>query len=165
MILFQRHEWGSKHSGGSVVLGPKKLVLVHHTALPDIACGTPTEEVHKAIRGIEHHHVVKNGWSAIGYNWLITQAGHVYEGRGWDRSGAHAGNQTDNKRSVGICFTIDGAKHMLTEAAADACRELIQEGLDTGRIASDYAIQGHRDVRQTNCPGDLIYGILQTLRP
>jgi peptidoglycan recognition protein len=30
------------------------------------------------------------GWSDIGYNFIVGEDGNVYEGRGWTKVGAHA---------------------------------------------------------------------------
>jgi N-acetylmuramoyl-L-alanine amidase len=43
-----------------------------------------------------------NKWNDIGYNFLVGEDGNVYEGRGWNTVGTHAGNF--NKKSIGICF-------------------------------------------------------------
>lgn len=42
-----------------------------------------------------------NGWWDIGYNFLIGGDGNVYEGRGWDTTGAHAGVAEYNTNSIG----------------------------------------------------------------
>jgi hypothetical protein len=41
----------------------------------------------------------------ISFRFLIGGDGKIYEGRGWDMSGAHAPNY--NSRSVGICLIGD----------------------------------------------------------
>lgn len=42
------------------------------------------------------------GWDDIGYNFLVGGDGNVYEGRDWDRLGAHTLGY--NVRSIGIAF-------------------------------------------------------------
>ena len=41
-------------------------------------------------------------WSDIGYSFLIGGDGRVYEGRGWERVGAHTGGY--NSRGYGVSF-------------------------------------------------------------
>lgn len=162
MIYFTRPDWGAVHGRGAINPGPKPWVVVHHFASPDIPCGATIAEEAKAIRGVEAHHAGK-GWAGIGYNFVITQSGHIYEGRGWGRIGSHAKGR--NSTSVGVCFAIDGDAHDLTPAAIKAFRDLVDAGVGTGEIAPDHKIVGHRDVWATACPGDRIYAQLPELWP
>ena len=76
------------------------------------------------IRSIWNLHVYGNGWSDIGYNFLVDQYGNVYQGRynPWldttDVWGAHAGEA--NSKSVGICLlgTFGGPAAISPAAAA-----------------------------------------------
>jgi N-acetylmuramoyl-L-alanine amidase len=43
-----------------------------------------------------------NGWSDIGYHYVIRRSGAVEAGRPMDKSGAHVAGE--NNRSVGICL-------------------------------------------------------------
>lgn len=47
-----------------------------------------------------------SGWDDIGYNFIVGEDGNVYEGRGWDIVGAHAGVNTYNQQSLGIIITL-----------------------------------------------------------
>jgi hypothetical protein len=55
---------------------PVQKLIVHHTATqnndPDPAA---------TVRSIYYYHAVTQGWGDIGYNFLIDEAGRVYEGR------------------------------------------------------------------------------------
>ena len=44
------------------------------------------------------------GWDDIGYNFVIGGDGRVYEGRGWDRVGAH----TKGWNSISVSFAVMG---------------------------------------------------------
>jgi peptidoglycan recognition protein len=54
------------------------------------------------VQGFQDYHMDSNGWSDIGYNFLVGGDGNIYEGRGWERVGAHAPGYNSN--SMGICF-------------------------------------------------------------
>lgn len=47
-------------------------------------------------------HVEENGWSDIGYHWIITRSGTVQKARPVTQTGAHA--RGHNKTSIGICL-------------------------------------------------------------
>lgn len=51
---------------------------------------------------IRRMHVEGNGWSDIGYHWVIRRDGTVQKGRPLARSGAHAKGY--NTYSIGICL-------------------------------------------------------------
>lgn len=164
MIPFTtRSEWGAEHGRGSQLPGPKPLVVIHHSFRPALKADTPPEEERAAVRGIEHFHVESNGWSGIGYNWLVAPSGRVYEGRGWGRKGAHAGPV--NSTSVGVCLLINGEVQKPTTEMVTSVQGLIRAGVAAGEIDEDYEITGHRDHMPRECPGDLVYGMLDQFEP
>ena len=62
-----------------------------------------TEEDCKAVvRAIQDYHMDSNGWSDIGYSFLVGGDGNVYEGRGWNKVGAHTYGY--NSVGYGVCF-------------------------------------------------------------
>jgi N-acetylmuramoyl-L-alanine amidase len=114
---------------------PVQKVIVHHTATqnndPDPA-GT--------IRSIYYYHAVTQGWGDIGYNFLIDEAGNVYEGRysrqyapgesptGQDPNGngvtaAHV--QGYNSGTIGIALLGTLTNQDATPAARNALERLV----------------------------------------
>ncbi|MGH2462675.1 MAG: N-acetylmuramoyl-L-alanine amidase [Candidatus Limnocylindria bacterium] len=55
---------------------PLQKLVVHHTA-----GGNNDPNPAATVRAIYHFHAVTLGWGDIGYNYLIDEAGRVYEGR------------------------------------------------------------------------------------
>ena len=100
-----------------------------------------------------------NGWSDIGYNFVVGEDGNAYEGRGWENLGAHAGGA--NTGSVGICVLGDFTSGVPNAAAQARVRELISCGVSAGYLTSSYKLCGHRDVGATACPGDSFYPVVQ----
>lgn len=154
-----REEWGAAHGKGASTSGAKPLVVIHHSWQPDVPLDASTGMETGAVRAIERFHAIDNHWAGIGYNWLVFQSGSIYEGRGWNRVGAHTEGQ--NSRSVGVCFVVNGDAHGLDEKAWTAARRIIDAGAAYGFIAPDYEIKGHRDYSTKTCPGDHIYPLLQ----
>src|SRR5919197_457383 len=76
--VISRAEWGADES--LMTWAPEfqvtQKLIIHHTATqnddPD-----PTA----TIRSIYRYHAVMQGWGDIGYNFLVDEAGNVYEGR------------------------------------------------------------------------------------
>jgi len=79
-----RAEWGADESkrfvGGveswPTTFFPVQSLIVHHTVTINDDPGPAA-----TVRAIYEHHAVGNGWGDIGYNYLIDEAGVVYEGR------------------------------------------------------------------------------------
>jgi len=168
---------------------PIQKVLVHHTATQN---GDPNPAA--TIRSIYQYHAVTQAWGDIGYNFLIDEAGNVYEGRysreyagqpptGQDLNGngvtaAHA--QGYNSGTVGIALlgtltdrdTTPAARSALEKLIAwiDDARAIDPQGASlytnpvSGAQATFANIAGHRDVNATECPGGSFYATLPQLR-
>ncbi len=59
------------------VFSPDQVLTVHHTA----GSNDPNQNYANTVLAIERQHVLTNGWSDIGYQYLIDPSGVVYEGR------------------------------------------------------------------------------------
>lgn len=87
-----------------------------------------------------------NGWSDIGYHFVVLRDGTVQEGRPIERSGAHCRGR--NSHSIGICLVggVDAdlkPEFNFTSEQAQALRELI-DSLQAG-IPHNVSVSGHRD--------------------
>lgn len=83
--IVTRAEWGAdeslKRTTGSCrrEFHPLKQLFVHHTA------GSNFDDQPKAtMRAIYWYHVVRQGWCDIGYNFVVSYDGRIFEGR-WAR--------------------------------------------------------------------------------
>jgi N-acetylmuramoyl-L-alanine amidase len=159
--LIARATWGAKHGRGTPIPGGLGLVVIHHTAGPDIPEDATEQRERDAVRGIERHHVEGNKWAGIGYNWLIFPSGRVYEGRGWRRRGAHCASK--NSVSVGVAFVANTDVTEPTEKAIRACKDLLAFGVLGGHLKVGHEVKGHRDFDSTKCPGDKLYTRLKDL--
>ncbi|PVC91405.1 hypothetical protein DBP19_16415 [Streptomyces sp. CS090A] len=110
-------------------------------------------------RAIEAQHLAQ-GWSGVGYHFVVDQAGNIYEGRGWTRTGAHCPGF--NVSGIGVQIAVGGDQEP-SEAALAACRALYDEACQrTGRTL---AKRGHRDGIATLCPGPRLYAWVQAGMP
>ncbi len=185
--VVSRPQWGAAESlrRAPPSFAPISRLAVHHTV-------TPNDDADPAstVRAIYAYHVRSNGWSDIGYNFVIDSSGRVYEGR-WARSyaagerptgeatnghgvvGAHAAG--NNEGTVGVALLGDFTRRAPSPAALDALTQLAaweadRHGIDPlgtttwsgGRRLP--TIAGHRDVGATSCPGDQLYSRLPGIR-
>jgi len=100
------------------------------------------------------------GWADIGYNFVVGEDGRVYEGRSWDKVGAHTYGW--NKVAISICFMGDYSTKLPPQKALNAALELLKFGVANGRLTPEYLLYGHRDARDTECPGQMLYDLIKT---
>ncbi|WP_406412047.1 peptidoglycan-binding protein [Streptomyces halstedii] len=160
--IISRAAWGAKpwdnnpQSSGpaTVALSQRREFFVHYDG------ATPITRTGAAVpRAIEAQHLAQ-GWAGIGYNFVVTQAGEIFEGRGWTRQGAHCPGFNVSGLSVQIAV---GGDQEPSAAALAACRALYDEACaKTGRAL---AKKGHRDGIATLCPGSILYAWVQAGMP
>ncbi|WP_203781068.1 N-acetylmuramoyl-L-alanine amidase [Paractinoplanes rishiriensis] len=161
-----------------------KVIFVHHTAgSNDYACADSPA----IVRAIQKYHVNSNGWSDIGYNFLVDKCGRLFEGRRGGVTKAVVGAHTYafNTFSAGVAVLGDYTKAPSAAAFEMTVAQLAAARLgayghnpatstqlkagSAGRFASGETvtfprISGHRDGVATECPGDNLYAQLPLVR-
>ncbi|MEV5444054.1 N-acetylmuramoyl-L-alanine amidase [Streptomyces sp. NPDC052644] len=158
MRLVSRAEWGARPyrlpSGGTLYSGARRGVKVHYLGTP--YSDRPHAQCAAYVRQIQAQHMDGNGWSDIGYSFLVCTHGYVYEGRGLRRRNSANGSTSLNNQdyavlamvgSSGLTVPTDAQLHGLRDAI-DYCRREGPAGSWLG---------GHRDGYATSCPGDWLY--------
>ncbi|MFJ8577756.1 N-acetylmuramoyl-L-alanine amidase [Micromonospora sp. NPDC093277] len=161
-----------------------KAFWVHHTAGANSYSCADSAAI---VRSIEVYHIKSNGWSDIGYNFLVDKCGVVFEGRkgGIDKpvTGAHTYGFNTDTAAIAVLgdYRTTGVPTVALDAiAVVAAYKLGQYGNDplgkvtlTSGVEGKYhlgqqvvfnRIGGHRDAVATECPGDTLYGQLGTIR-
>ncbi|XP_062033145.1 peptidoglycan recognition protein 1 [Lepus europaeus] len=157
--IVPRKEWKALASECSQRLRhPVRYVVVSHTA--GSSCSSP-DACQQQAQNVQHYHARTLGWCDVGYNFLIGEDGLVYEGRGWDIKGDHAG-PTWNPISIGITFMGNYMDRVPPARALRAAQSLLNCGVARGALSSNYEVKGHRDVQKTLSPGNQLYQIIQT---
>ncbi|MQA27943.1 MAG: N-acetylmuramoyl-L-alanine amidase [Micromonosporaceae bacterium] len=145
-------------------------MIVHHTATGN-RDDLSLDWAYTLSRAIQNWHMDHNGWIDTGQNFTISRGGHITEGR--HRSletlrggvsfvhGAHAGPA--NGSSIGIenegAYVSVAPTDTLYESLVDFCAYTChQYDVEPARIF------GHRDFMSTQCPGNVLYGMLPQLR-
>lgn len=181
--LITRAEWGARTPASSTnFTGPAPYVILHHSYQPGIC---RTEDACKAsMRSMQNFHMNSHGWPDIGYSFAVGGDGNVYEGRGYEVVGAHAPNY--NSRSIGLLL-IGNFMGKLCRCAADwttmpkctsqccfpfaeelppapmlqVSQDFIKYSTEGGHLSDDYILHGHRQVRNTECPGAALYAVIK----
>ena len=128
---------------------PIEKIIIHCSATPE------GREV--SVDTIRKWHVEGNGWSDIGYHFIVHQSGKVDIGRDIERSGAHTKGL--NSRSIGICYVggVDDKmkpKDTRTENQTDALRYLVMDLLESYPGAT---LHGHNEFSNKACPSFNVY--------
>jgi len=160
-----RGAWGAAPYNGSPDYGDYiGRAIVHHTVNGN---GYSQGQVAGMIRGVQAFHQGSNGWSDIGYNFVVDRFGTIWEGRqgGVTRPviGAHA--QGHNTNTVGIAGLGDFSSAGPGSAMVNAIGNLAGWKLSlSGTTPNGNTVLGHRNVGQTGCPGNGLYNQLPTIR-
>ncbi len=175
--IFSRAQWGANESlrdKSSLRYGTVKAGFIHHTVN---ANAYSEEQVPALLRGIYAYHTQSRGWSDIGYNFLVDRFGRIWEGRfgGVDRAvvGAHTLGYNEYAfamSAIGDFDKVQPPQVMLNAYAKLFAWKLSLYGIKAGAtrvyVKDRYlpAINGHRDVGQTACPGRYLYANLGEVR-
>lgn len=158
MKLVSRAAWGArayKTPGGAIRYGRARRGVKFHylgVAYSDRAHG----QCAAYIRQLQNSHMNTNGWSDIGYSFLVCTHGYVYEGRGLKRRNSANGNTSLNEQDYAICLLVGSSG--LTKPTIDqlhGARDALEYVRKQGPAGS--WIGGHRDGYATACPGSAIY--------
>lgn len=147
--------------------------IVHHSA-----GSNSNTNYTQVVRDIYLYHTEVNGWSDIGYNYLIAQDGTLFAGRDPGNGsqdhvrGAHFCGA--NTGTLGICLLGNYETATISDPALTTLQSLLTYQLlnqelspfDTyshplGQIGT---LAGHRDGCATLCPGENVYNMMETLK-
>ena len=168
-LVRTRAEWGARPTLCSFRDDVKTRMAVHHTVTA--AMGDPIA----LLRGIQNYHMDGRGWCDVGYHFLVTLDGTVWEARPLEFLGAHVLNH--NTGNIGVsfvgCYDSDHPDcrplppgtppDVMVEAAASVIARL--STIYDIPLTSD-RVMGHRDHvgASTICPGNDLHGLLGALR-
>lgn len=148
-------------------------LIIHHSAGSNT--NTNYEQV---VRDIYLYHTEVNGWSDIGYNYLIAQDGTIFKGRDPDTGdqdnvrGAHFCGK--NSSTMGVCLLGNYTTFPATDESIATLIDLLSWKLDKNGLNtfesfnhnnSDLgSIVGHRDGCATECPGTTVYNQIEQFK-
>ncbi len=170
-----RTQWGCPQGQGLVpgvgVSSSVTHLIVHHSA-----GGNTSSNWDAVVLSIWNFHVGTNGWSDIGYNFLVAPNGVLYEGRGGGNNVTGAHFCGFNTGTMGTCMMGTYNTEDITVSARNKLREILAwkccnsninpvgSGVHSASGLTLNNISGHQNGCATDCPGTLFYGTLPTLR-
>lgn len=158
-----RAQWGAApmQSNWDRMTTPYRIAI-HHTAEP--MNSTALSATAAEVRNVQSTHMRRdNPMADIGYHYLIDRAGRVIAGRPMYAQGAHASGD-NNVGNIGVCLlgnfsSQDGRGAAYRNAQRPTAEQLqtLERLLD--ELRTIYGIQssqveGHRELKSTECPGD-----------
>lgn len=164
--------WGARPNSAVVPVWNQRPVkiLVHHTAGPnggDLSRGAADA----MARGIQNFHMDARGWLDSGQHFTISRGGFVLEGRHRSLEVLRGGRQqVEGAHCTGQNVVAVGIENEGTYIDQDPPGALWDSLRATcAYICAQYGIAptelyGHRDFKNTICPGDRLYGMLPRLR-
>ncbi|MBD2020001.1 N-acetylmuramoyl-L-alanine amidase [Leptolyngbya sp. FACHB-36] len=164
--IVPRSAWTSQATPADLPnLQPKRITLHHTFISPTPAVSASQAQELERMRSIWRSHVQGNGWSDIGYHYIIMPSGRIYEARSERRRGAH------DVVNDGIGVAFDGVYSSQTisaqqfQSAVTLCTTLCQRygfkdpATPVPTPTAEFGtrniplICGHRDRVSTECPG------------
>lgn len=124
-----------------------KEIIVHCSATPE-GCNFDVNDIRRWHK--------QQGWSDIGYHYVIGRHGELWNGRDVDVQGAHCAEGGHNRYSIGVCYIGGCAKDGKTPKDTRTLQQkavLIQLLTDLKRLYPMAKIYGHRDFTMKKaCP-------------
>ena len=127
-------------------------IIIHHVG--NTNRDVSAAEIHRWHRN--------NGWSGIGYHFVIRKDGTIERGRPMDMLGAHCYEHNWHTVGVNLVGAFDDNEPEPEQLAA-AAKLLAALCRYYGLKPDEDTIKGHRDFNNTACPGQLLYDELPHL--
>ncbi len=164
--------WGARANSDIVPVWNQRPVkiLVHHTATPNQA-DVSQSAAFRLARSIQNFHMDRRGWLDTGQHFTISRGGVAMEGRHRSLEVVRAGRQqVEGAHCTGQNIVAVGIENEGTYSTVDPPPALWNRLRETcAWICGQYGIRptdlyGHRDFKNTACPGDHLYALLPRLR-
>ncbi|MFD7311054.1 peptidoglycan-binding protein [Promicromonospora sp. NPDC059942] len=156
MKFVSRAEWGARQ-GDVDAAEPGfgwKGVVVHHVGQDAPSIGHSGCAAY--MRSIQNEHINSGAYGDIAYNLAVCLHGYVFEGRGLGKVSGANGTETPGANydyfAVLGFLGLEGASQP-TAAMIEGFKDAIAYCRRSGNAG--LRILGHRDVRSTQCPGNL----------
>ncbi len=186
LLIYPRDTWGADLPPRYAIQPETpQFLLVHHTDSPnDYGAGGAREVIRTAYAW---HTSPAKGWADVCYEFFVDHDGGVWEGRAGSLDGPVMADATGGSQGfaqlvclVGSFKTVDPTPAMVDSLVKVLSWLGIRYGIDTypdattsfisrgsqiykaGVQVTTSTVAGHRDMSDTECPGDHVYWLLNS---
>ncbi len=173
--ICNRSCWSARAPRSYTYMSSLTRAVIHHTAQATDFNTTSQSTSAANVRAIQNLHMDVNGWSDIGYNFLVDKLGNRFEGR-YNSMTKYTKAAHDGVNTNSFGFNLMGYFHTPYNqqppvVMRNALYDLIAWRMPnpfTGFGSGSYNgktvgyLCGHRNVIATACPGDLMYQYIGT---
>ncbi|PRX95558.1 peptidoglycan recognition protein family protein [Allonocardiopsis opalescens] len=154
MIIRPRSYFGWGPSGADYA-NPRSGLVVHYNGPATDLDGH--DECVAYWKDCRSQHMRGNGWADVGYSYAACRHGEVFTGRGLNRYQAAQGTTSGNANWYSVTLMLGGSERP-TDEQVRGVRDLRAYLMERGVSG---AVRGHRDFIATECPGDVLYALVE----
>jgi hypothetical protein len=154
--IHPRSDWNAAAARGVRPRHTPQKFTIHHTV-------TSNNDSNPAstVRQVQRWHF-NEGWSDIGYHFLVDQQGGIWRGTPEERIGAHV--EYNNTNNIGIALLGRFDTGTPNDVQLQATGKLLKHlGEKYGIDVNSSTVDGHRDYNATECPGSNLYARLDQI--
>lgn len=117
-----------------------------------VHCSATKDGEYYDVDDIRRWHVEGNGWSDVGYHFIVLVDGRIQLGRPLEKMGSHCKGQ--NRTSIGICYIggLDGMSNYRDTRTYEQCESLEVLIATLVRMFPDSDVFGHNNFSSKACP-------------
>lgn len=159
--IIRRKDWEAAPPKEPYIQHFPMAITIHHTAgrYP-----TTLEESIQEIQFIQDYHQNAKGWIDIGYHFLIDPLGNIFEGRPLKAVGAHVSGKNTNNIGISIMGFYHPPKNNEVSTNTIVAIITLAKYLSENYNIVSSSFYAHRDLGQTDCPGDILYSYMPKLK-
>jgi len=157
MKIYSRKQWFSRKTNPDGNQNPRaiKEIFIHWTESNSNQKNFADQA--QAMRGLQSYHMDGNGWSDLGYHFVVFQSPkgkpwikpRVFEGRKLNKIPAAQANHNTNTCAIAVVMNKDDRLKYSTKREI---KKLVRY-LETSAIGHACPVRPHKAVTSTDCPG------------
>lgn len=159
-FVIPRSDWNPQYQDGDLNVGKASKVSVHHSVTTQLPVNATRDQERAQMRTLESIGQSRFG-TGISYNIVIFPSGRAYQGVSFHRRGTHTDGMNSTTRS--ICFAGNYEENEPTDAQIAKAATIYSEG-EGDKWITNAPLFGHRDIKQTACPGRYVYARLNHIK-
>jgi hypothetical protein len=147
--------------GQMAPMGAITRITVHHEGAAKGNYSEQATAVAATLRSIQHVHCTNRRYGDIGYHFIIDRQGRIWQGREIAYQGAHV--LSNNSHNLGIMCLGNFNVQQPTAPQIQTLTQLLA-ALMAGYHIPANRVYAHRELGQTECPGNALYAQLNHIR-